>query len=908
MNPVRKFTDNIYSVTNSLKIIFTSDDYNKDKFSNGMRKFLGTVIFCSSFFFAVVVFAAAGDVPALLDAKVVSSCQVNLTWDAVPDIDSYVLYYSNIPAGNPNLSKAVVLGEVDKTKTSFYHTQIDPGIKVIYGIRTKTSGVVSVGRTVSATVTTNTFTNPDVPSSITGNGRDNGKGAEIVWSPVTFGVNGTDIGYEVEKKTYPSGGWTPVPGSPLPFALTSYDDGVPQLDPTSAYQYRVRSFQNDLGCLPKEMASSSWIEALVPTQPQNFFTSYVFDGATPPIDVKWSASLGATSYKVSGTSTVNSTQISLSIPDQPGTTYVQNNPTNGATYEYSVRGCADASCSAPTATSSVQVARSPLEFIVRLIYADDTEAKINLSFLDNLNFLGSNPSYNFKINENNFSPGVSVPTDGRGPEKTLEVKEDAQALNSSFTYAVRADYGGPTSDWSEATVKTDIKYRLRGAAWSGYGDPNNLAGLGWLVMNSDGVAGLEPTKKWSVNIHQDGFMSGVAWAEAKDQSGYGWLSFNKGDLTGCPDDNQAVNCAAFFNKTNREIRGWARFIGLKGTDYEWVSLSNKKIDGGTRVAALPDRDFALNRLWGLVKSPEGNTFLEKLASSAGALFRIAFAATEVPYDLKLNVNNNIEGVAWNPKLGWIAFTKDECGSDGLNNKCLVTVTTSNTPPTVVEVLIEEPTLGELRELNREGDFWCAEIPTYKVSWKYSDADNDAQGPTEIIIKKPDGTVVETINRTAGEVVLREDGRHQIITTELGNPLLHPKLGLSASLQATVQATDARGLASEVSAPSPIVTTANSEYPLLGVDQDPVLAQINIPVKYTANVLRINGSPNSYAWEFQGGTPAISDQKKQTVLFTSPVTNGKAYHLTVVKDGKQCGLWGGNVTDGTGRPPRSFEEN
>jgi hypothetical protein len=326
------------------------------------------------------------------------------------------------------------------------------------------------------------------------------------------------------------------------------------------------------------------------------------------------------------------------------------------------------------------------------------------------------------------------------------------------------------------------------------------------------------------------------------------------------------------------------------------------------VAALPDRDSALNRLWKLVKSPEGNTFLEKLASSASALFHIAFAATEVPYGLQLNADNNIEGVVWNPKLGWIAFTKSECGSDGLNSKCLVTVNTSNTPPTVVDVLVEEPTLGELRELNREGDFWCAEIPTYKVSWKYSDADGDAQDSTIIVIKKPDGTVVETINRRAGEVVLRADGRHQIITSELGNPLLRPELGLSASLQATVQATDARGLASVVSEPSPIVTTANSEYPLLGIDQDPVLAQINIPVKYTANVLRITGSPNSYTWEFQGGTPATSDKRKETVLFTSPVIDSKAYHLTVVKDSKQCGLWGGNVTDGTGKPPRSFEEN
>jgi hypothetical protein len=484
-----------------------------------MKKFLGAAIFCSSFLFTAPIFAAAGDVPALLDVGAVSSCQVNLTWDAVAGVDSYVLEYSDKPVGNPNLSMAVVLGEVANTKTNFYHTQIIPGTEVIYGIRTKTGGVVSVGRTVSSAVTTGTFTDPNPPTSIVGNGLDDGKGAEVTWPSVVFGVNGTDTGYEVERKTYPSGGWAPVSGSPLPFALTFYNDGVPQLDPANAYQYRVRSFQNDLGCLPKEIKKSSWVEALIPTQPQNFSTSYIYDGGTPPIRLTWNDSTAEGSYEVNRVK--DSTPLISVTENQNTTSYNEGNPQNGSVYEFSVRACAASSCSAPTATSSVRVARSPLEFIARLVYADDAEAKINLSFLDNLNFSGSNPSYNFKINENNFSPMVSVSPNGRGSEKTLEVREDAQALNSSFTYAVQADYGGPTSDWSEATVKTDVKYRLRGAAWSGYGNPNNLAGLGWLVMNSDGVAHLPPTKKWSVNIHQDGFMSGVAWAEASSTSGYG---------------------------------------------------------------------------------------------------------------------------------------------------------------------------------------------------------------------------------------------------------------------------------------------------------------------------------------------------------------------------------------------------
>ena len=857
--------------------------------------------------------AAAGPFVGSITASGASSCQVDLNFTAAPGAISYVLQYSVTPASNPKFNQGgVPVPGYDGTVAFFSHTGLNPNTKIAYRYKAIFDGSESDWYE-SAVVDTGSFSTPNKPDGISGFGYDAGHGVQIDWLPVTFDANG-DRGYEVERQKFGDVSWTPAP--PLPDSLNSYNDGG--LDANFSYDHRVRSFQNDLGCAVGETKKSNWSSISTPTMPTNFSVSYVFGAGNPPVEVDWSASSGANTYKISGTSTINSVSSNLSISDQASTGYTLNNPTDETTYQFSVRGCTTTSCSAPTETKQVIVDNSPNNFVAKIFYIDEATklAKLSFSWLDNLKNGASEPSYRLEKTSDGatavFAPtGLSYksPRTQNGPVEGFE----NVPLNKNFSYRVKATLSGQDSEFSPAVnLNTEVKYVLRGAAWSGYGSTENPAGLGWVVMNSKGVAGLAADREWSVNIHQDGFLSGVAWAAAKDNSGYGWLSFNKGDLAGCPDDNPAVNCAAKMDLATGRIYGWARFIGLTGTDYEWVSLSDEKIAGGSRTAVVPDRNSAVERLWRLVKSPEGNTFLEKLSSQVGSLFKIAFAAAEVTYglelnpDLEVNPNKEITGEIWHPELGWIAFTNDNCGEETGINKCLVTAETLNTPPVVSNVLIEEPTLGELGDLNREGDFWCAEVPTYKVSWQYFDEDGDAQSSVKIVLNNATKEVI-TINRNSGAILPLAGGRYQIITTELGDPLLHPDLGPNTEFSATVEATDARGLVSEGPATSPSVTTTDSAYPLLDVVQDPVPAKINLSIKYTAEAERVNGTPN-YTWEFKNGFPATSSKTTETVIFDAVVDDGRAYHLTGIKNGKECGLWGGNVEDGTGKPPRYLEEN
>ena len=58
--------------------------------------------------------------------------------------------------------------------------------------------------------------------------------------------------------------------------------------------------------------------------------------------------------------------------------------------------------------------------------------------------------------------------------------------------------------------------------------------------------------KYSVQIDNEGLLSGAAWAGKN----YGWFSFNKSDLTGCP----SLPCEAKFNSAAGFLSGWGRFL------------------------------------------------------------------------------------------------------------------------------------------------------------------------------------------------------------------------------------------------------------------------------------------------------------------------------------------------------------
>lgn len=118
---------------------------------------------------------------------------------------------------------------------------------------------------------------------------------------------------------------------------------------------------------------------------------------------------------------------------------------------------------------------------------------------------------------------------------------------------------------------------------------NDETGIGWLSMNSlncdpgedgdsDGGSGCPASgtavADYGVDIPpDDDDIHGYAWGET-----VGWISFQQGDLVGCP----ALPCKAY--RTGNDIRGWARILsipseGANAGGFEgWIKLHSESGD------------------------------------------------------------------------------------------------------------------------------------------------------------------------------------------------------------------------------------------------------------------------------------------------------------------------------------------
>lgn len=122
-------------------------------------------------------------------------------------------------------------------------------------------------------------------------------------------------------------------------------------------------------------------------------------------------------------------------------------------------------------------------------------------------------------------------------------------------------------------VRAGANHNLRGFAWADI--PGSFPGAGgWISFNSLDTGS---AVNYGVNVEDSGLVTGYAWSDipnsvAGSPMGVGWISFNPGDLAGCPFGP----CEARVDTTNGNVSGWAR--ALAGMNAEaggwdgWISL------------------------------------------------------------------------------------------------------------------------------------------------------------------------------------------------------------------------------------------------------------------------------------------------------------------------------------------------
>jgi len=847
------------------------------------------------FFISVISTHAAVPPPSNFQASVRSACAIDFSWDAASSAPDYYEIRST-----SSQSFFGGLGDIVATSTGVSYTQtgLAPGTSLLYRIRATQGTNFSIWAYPPANPvsTSQATTPPNPPSTLTGLARDSGGLIEINWQGQGSSISqygGIEIQRALWSKSYTSSS-TEILQKDTSFYS---DNGLTlfgSINQTKAYKYRLRNFENDYGCSIPNTYSSYTDDLVVPPQPKNLTTSYVYNPTNPPITLSWNPSEATTYYNVYQSTSTNPF---VKVGQQPDTSFSANNPELNQTYNYYVVACSvnntNIGCSASSTPVSVSVTNAPQRFQSRILHSDESGIDIHLSFKNT--FSNSTPNYDiYRKTQGNFNPSNKIDSVG-GSSDTNYIFEsyDINApLGKTYTYGVRANFGGQKSDFSTLDVNTDIDKVLQGAGWSGYSyDGTTPVGAGWLVFNSDFIdqnktkTNYSPNAKFSVQIDKSGLFSGLAWASAQssgtDDRGWGWVSFNQEDLIGCPDNPTAttVSSACSAKLVNGEVLGWARFLAANKPTSPfsgWISLNSKTVSGTQRTAFTGSKEVAVSYLTKkIIQAPSSYTLSgiwNKVFDTARSIAEITKiyttdAAGSVVYGVTYDdTKGTFSGEAWGGDsfIGWISFGGASCPN------CNVSITKQNNEPVVSNVQVTEATLSEVGETNRSGPVWCATTPAYKVTWNYNDQDGDDTNSTQIIFKTPNG---QTLTSVTDNSLISSGGQGIYF---LSDPI--GKLGSKQNFKASVIAQDVRGAYSQ-EAQSSTKQTPQHYYPLVDFTWDPNPMTLNVPTTFDGSSTQDRSGGvwpiQTWSWLFIGGTPETATTQIATSTFftasNSPVT-------------------------------------
>jgi len=651
---------------------------------------LGIALFTGGLVLSFSKFTKAAQAPVLNGVSAISACGLSLNFNSPEDSSRLEIQTSKNPAfTSPNLifnatdesgNQVSGSGDLNAITTSRLLRDMGYSGNVFYNQNTQyyfrvkvypADGGAASGWSNSAGAITNELSVPGAPASLRVQGIGDGSKILIRWERGIVQPSFDDYGgFEIWRAASADGGrnygnFTLVQRVPAervdgsPFDSYEDNDNGSWLNPNYSYKYYLKAYQSDRGCRDDQIVvSGSSEEAVVPVRPSNLTANLDVDNK---VDLAWrDNAFGAgneTTFEVWWSVGDNSNYVLKYSRPADSESFKDNDVQQGRRYFYKIRGCQGGNqCSAYSNEADVATGAASANDLTGRIYFTDSVGLNTNVYLAWDAVIGNT----YTVLRKEIGTGTEMPVSGCSGTADSGCRDLNMPLGKKYEYRLKIEKGGVIAYSNIVPLNLDIRLVLKGLGWSSAGE----AGMGWIKFRSDEAV----ATKYSVQIDNEGLLSGAAWASKN----YGWLSFNKGDLEGCP----SAPCEAKFNSSANFLSGWGRFLVSKffpgQSSFEgWVKL-------------------------------KGNDYGVEFTSST----------------------RQFSGLGWGGDVaGWTAFGAP-CAKCNLSADILGEVPPAeNHMPFVEDVLIE---VGPV-----DDGLWCADAPFYRVKWNYRDPEESPQTKAEI---------------------------------------------------------------------------------------------------------------------------------------------------------------------------------
>jgi hypothetical protein len=563
--------------------------------------FISLFLLLLGFGFLSVVNAQSVNNVSNFNVEPVSSCKFKVGWD-YDDISNKSFEIKRKKENGPYISDLINSSElIEDNENNYYFKDgnnddfwkyedladlIDPNDNYSYLIRVydELTGIYSSWGSDFSVSSLNLPPEPSAPKNldleILGN-----ENLELNWSQGVSDELSSYGGFIIESKNSNDGSTYNNNYERLyVVSLDQFNDGKyfyeNQFDKDKNYKFRIKSRETGgEGCdfeREEHFIDSNYSgEIEFPARPYNLETETTSDGSNRKIKVTWedrSAEDKFIIYRSLNSDFSNS--ISLGEVNQDKKIFIDENvrQTGDETYYYKIESCKNGICSykSEVAVGHVGVL-APKDFKSKLIYSDSVSGNVYFSWNEDGLVSGSQLSIDFSKDGGNYENLVKLNTTNQDRVNGYII--ESLELGHNYNFKIYNTEDGVDSSSSEFSLNLNIDKKIEGAAFAGESGPE---GIGWISFSDNNYS-------YSVQIDNEGYLSGLAWADD-----YGWLSFNKSDITS--RDRVKID-------SNGNLSGFAKFLNLdenyEGAWSGWISFG-----GNGYGVKLEEDGYFYGAAWG----------------------------------------------------------------------------------------------------------------------------------------------------------------------------------------------------------------------------------------------------------------------------------------------------------------------